>query len=94
MRPAALEDPAWAVKVDALIDELAATGGPFTADDLHTPDTVNAPHPNAWGPLLAAAAHQGRITRTGASRKSTRGPRRGSYLCIWTGTQPAEGTAA
>lgn len=85
MRPAVLEDPAWAQRVDALINELAATGVPFTADDLHTEDTLTAPHENAWVPRLNTAARNGLIHVTGY-RPSTRLGRNGSLLRVWTGT--------
>lgn len=84
-RPAVLEDLGWAERVDHLIDLYAASGRPFTADYLHTPETANPPHDNAWGPRLNTAAHAGLIRITGYT-PSTRPGRNRSLIRVWTGT--------
>lgn len=58
-------DQWWKATADQAIDHLAATGRPFSADDvraLGVPDPVS---PRAWGARFLAASKQGRITPVG-----------------------------
>lgn len=58
-------DDFWKATADQAIDHLAATGRPFTADDvrdLGVPDPIS---PRAWGARFLAASRQGRIVRVG-----------------------------
>lgn len=94
-RPAALEDPGWQHRAWERLLHLANTGEPFTADALHTPDIGDPDQPNDVGNLIKEAARSGLITFTDRVTRSTRGPRKGSILRIWTGTTPrVQGDAA
>lgn len=79
--PMALEDPAWAEKVLAVIEAYAAHGRRFTADDLHAV-VGEPPHPNHWGAAFTAAKTRGLIVRDGyqTSRRPTRNH---SVIAVW-----------
>lgn len=72
------------------LDELIATGQPFTADTLRerAGDPI-ATDPNLIGALILAASKAGRITRVGY-RESQRPEARCRVLRVWRGTQPRE----
>ncbi|WP_394161663.1 hypothetical protein [Galactobacter valiniphilus] len=79
--PMALENPDWAPKGLALIEQWAKGGRRFTADDLHA--EIGEPyHPNQWGSLLTRARNLDYIVEDGA-KKATRGPARGRLTRIW-----------
>ena len=58
-------DDLWKEQADAAIDQLAATGEPFTADDVRDLGVPDPASPKAWGARFLAASRQGRITRVG-----------------------------
>lgn len=76
----------WAHHADKAIKQLAATGQPFTADDVRAliPDGLTPAHNNAWGGLFSAWRTNGTITPVGY-RQSTHGPRHGGIQRIWKG---------
>lgn len=80
-QPMALEDPAWAEKVLAVIETYAAHGRRFTADDLHAV-VGEPPHPNHWGTIFHVAKARGWIVRDGY-RTSRRPARKHSVLAVW-----------
>lgn len=58
-------DKVWKHLVDAGIDRLAATGQPFTADDVRDLGIPDPSSPKAWGARFLSAARAGRIRRVG-----------------------------
>lgn len=58
-------DRVWKQLADAAIDRLAATGQPFTADDVRDLGIPDPTSPKAWGARFLFAAKAGRITRVG-----------------------------
>lgn len=70
----------WAHHADKAIKQLAATGRPFTADDVRAliPDGLTPAHNNAWGGLFSAWRTSRTITPIGY-RQSAHGPRHGGY---------------
>lgn len=75
----------WRTEVDREIDRLAATGLPFTADDVRArgiPDPISA---KAWGARFLAAAKQRRIVRVGY-QPSRRPSVHAHPVAVWRGT--------
>lgn len=58
-------DKVWKQLADAAIDRLAATGQPFTADDVRDLGVPDPTSPKAWGSRFLSAARSGRIRRVG-----------------------------
>lgn len=58
-------DQLWKTLADAAINRLAATGEPFTADDVRALGVPDPSSPKAWGARFLTAARQGRIVRVG-----------------------------
>ena len=59
------EDEWWKSCADRAIDTLAATGRPFTADDIRDMGVPDPTSPRAWGARFLTASRQGRIVRVG-----------------------------
>jgi hypothetical protein len=75
----------WADRAHNAILALAATGKPFTANDVR--DQVGPPpKPNMVGPALSSAAKQGLIVKIGGTA-ATRRPRRSSSTAVWVGAK-------
>jgi hypothetical protein len=82
--------PSWRVRAERALHDLAATGRPFTADDLigmvgHPDDShqANAGN-NQIGAVFRDAAKEGLIVGTGYAR--SRQPRRkGGMIRVWEG---------
>lgn len=77
-------DAIWKQLVDAGIDRLAATGQPFTADDVRDLGIPDPTSPKAWGARFLAAAKQGRIRRIGYV-PSRRASVHAHPIAQWTG---------
>lgn len=76
----------WRECADSGIDYLAATGRPFTADDVRALSWVDEPtSPKAWGARFLAAARGGRIVRVGY-RPSRRASVHAHPVAVWRGT--------
>jgi hypothetical protein len=58
-------DPDWKATADAAIDQLAATGQPFTADDVRALGVPDPDSRKAWGARFLSASRAGRIIRVG-----------------------------
>ena len=87
---AANADRAWPWKQQALgaIWDLAATGTPFTADDVIA--RVGLPswgtnNNNAVGAIFSAAVKRGWIVPTGVYRKSRRPKSHARVIAVWAG---------
>lgn len=79
--------PEWRDRALAYLDELAAAGRPFTADDLV--ERVGLPEtgsPNAVGALFGGAARRGLILRAGDTQ-ATRRARHAGRVSVWVGVQ-------
>jgi hypothetical protein len=80
----------WGRDAEAAIRQLAASGVPFTADDLIR--LVGLPswgvnRNNAVGALFTSAAKRGLIVRTGHYRKSRRALSHGRMIAVWVGVE-------
>lgn len=82
--------PTWTDRAHRAIDQLAATGRPFTADDITR--LIGLPRPdegvnrnNAVGAVFRAAARRGVIVRVGFTQ-SGRTRSHGRVLAEWQGT--------
>lgn len=64
-RADASADAWWKATADQAIDHLAATGQPFTADDVRDLGVPDPSSPKAWGARFLSASRQGRIVRVG-----------------------------
>jgi len=82
---------AWPWKLRALdvLEDLAASGEPFTADDLVAvtglPESSTPNANNAVGAVFNAVARRGLIVKTGAYRKSRRAVGHARVVAIWVG---------
>ncbi|HCG2982381.1 hypothetical protein ACL1CN_10505 [Corynebacterium striatum] len=76
----------WAHHADKAVKQLAASGKPFTTDDIrqHIPDGLTPKHNNAWGALLNAWARRGTIRPIGYTT-GKRTQRHGGIQRIWQG---------
>lgn len=79
-------DNGWKAKALAAIRELAATGQPFTADDVRHRVNDDAVSPQAWGAAVAGASRKGIIKRV-AFVQSDRPERHGSFVAQWVGVR-------
>lgn len=75
----------WRSCADQAIDTLAATGRPFTADDVRDLGVPDPASPKAWGARFLAAAKSGRITRIGYT-PSRRASVHAHPIAVWQGT--------
>lgn len=77
------------------IANLAKTGQPFDADDIHRriPPHITAHHPNVLPSLMHQARRAGLINHIGY-RQSTRPSRHSGVIRIWQGSHTQEGDAA
>lgn len=80
----------WAQHADKAVKQLAATGKPFTTDDIRQciPDGLTPKHNNAWGGLLIAWRKRGVIQPIGY-HQATHKPRHGGLQRIWQGDKSA-----
>lgn len=81
-------EDAWKVWAFHCIEQLAAAGEPFTADDVHMmlePYGVNTGSDNAMGALFARARRQGLITTENQYRPSQRREAHRRMVRIWKG---------
>ncbi len=78
-------DAGWKARVDAAIEELAASGAPFTAEDVREIAGDPPDHPNAMGARFAAAAQRGLIRSVGY-RKARRASLHRHPIHVWEGT--------
>jgi hypothetical protein len=74
----------WRSCADQAIDTLAATGRPFTADDVRDLGVPDPPSPKAWGARFLSASRQGRIVRVGYT-PSRRASVHAHPIALWTG---------
>lgn len=77
-------DDEWRTRARARLDQLAATGEPFTADDVVREVGIPA-RPNAVGALFLGASRARLIERTGALDLGTRAAQHARRLPVWTG---------
>ncbi len=79
-------DNGWRTKADRVIDELAATGQPFTAETVRARLADDAITPAAFGSRFTAAARRGAIRKTGNYVTAQRASRNAGVLAEWIGT--------
>lgn len=85
-RAEAATPTAWATACDNAIREMARRGQPFQAADMLAEGLVDEPpHPNQWGPRLAAAARRG-VIRPAGYVQSKRATVKASACRQWIGT--------
>lgn len=77
-------DVAWTVAADRAIRELAATGEPFTAEELRARVGPPVGSHNSMGPVFMRAARAGIIVGA-AYRQATREAAAGRMLKVWRG---------
>lgn len=77
--------PDWLWSARNLIERLAATGEPFTTDDVWQA-LPQPPEPRAIGALIRAAAKAGKIRRVGW-RESSRPECHRRPVAMWEGAQ-------
>lgn len=73
----------WKNAASAVLARLAATGEPFTTDDVWA-QVPQPPEPRALGALIRAAAQAGKIRRVGW-RESSRPECHCRPVAMWTG---------
>jgi len=80
---------AWRTKGERYLSQLAATGVPFTADDLRDAglDEPGDGAGNAWGALFNWGARRGLIVWTGSMVPARKGTRHGNLNRVWIGVQ-------
>lgn len=79
----AAEPDVWKRAADRAIEQLAATGEPFTAEDVRR--MVGDPsRPNAFGSRFLAAARSGLVHKVGY-RPSSRPHRHTNPIAVWVG---------
>ena len=84
-------EASWTARATEAIRALAATGKPFTAEDVRR--LVGKPDRANWvGPTLAAAHQRGEIRQLGSATAARR-PRKGSSTYVWIGVDNAGGEA-
>lgn len=77
-------DAVWKQLADAAIDRLAATGQPFTTDDVRELGVPDPSSPKAWGARMLSAAKSGRIRRVGY-QPSRRPSVHAHPVAVWVG---------
>lgn len=77
-------DVAWVLAADAAIERLAATGDPFTADEVRAMVGPPVGSASAMGPRFTAAAAAGIIRKIGY-RQSSSPTRHAGILAVWRG---------
>lgn len=81
----------WLTDAQGVVNALAASGEPFSADDVWA--KVGAPpEPRALGAVMVFAARQGWIRKTGLYRPSTRPAAHARPIAEWVGVRPDDGT--
>ena len=80
-------DNGWRTKADRVIDELAATGRPFTAEAVRARLADDAITPAAFGSRFTAAARRGAIRKTGHYIRAQRASRNAGVLAEWVGVR-------
>ena len=90
----AFSDPEWVKLVDDFIGLLAATGRPFTSDDVWRMGVVKPREPRALGPRFMAARTAGLIERTGVWRPTAQVLRHACPIAEWIGLLPPSEDAA
>lgn len=83
-------DKVWKHLADAAIDQLAAAGQPFTADDVRALGVPDPSSPKAWGARMLSAAKGGRIRRIGYT-PSRRPSVHAHPVAVWVGTEQKAG---
>lgn len=78
-------DPWWRTSADRAVEALAASGVPFSIDDVRDLGVTEPDHPNRWGGLFGAHSKRGRIERTGRTVRSRHPERNGSRVPEWHG---------
>lgn len=76
----------WLRQAHQVVAELAATGEPFTTDDVWA-RLPQPPEPRALGAVMQAAADRGAIAPTGRTVRSRRTACHARPLCEWAGPQ-------
>lgn len=74
----------WRSCADRAINTLAATGRPFTADDVRELGVPDPASPKAWGARFLMASRQGRIVRVGY-QPSRRASVHAHPVAVWQG---------
>ena len=74
----------WRADAEKLVSEFAATGRPFTADDLRDAGLAEPDHQNRWGGLFRTMAGWGVIRCVGVAN-SRKPSRHGSLGRVWQG---------
>lgn len=74
----------WKATADQAIDHLAATGRPFTADDVRDLGVPDPSSPKAWGARFLSASKAGRIVRVGYT-PSRRASVHAHPVAVWQG---------
>lgn len=77
-------DAMWKQLADAAIDRLAASGKPFTTDDVRELGVPDPSSPKAWGARMLSAAKSGRIRRVGY-QPSRRPSVHAHPVAVWVG---------
>lgn len=83
-RASANADDKWKQRVDEAIGRLAASGVPFSSNDLRKMDLGEPHHPNAWGARILAASNRKLIEKV-ASVPSDKPSTHGHNLGLWRG---------
>jgi len=74
----------WRDEAEGIIRYLASTGQPFTADDLRDMGLAEPDHPNRFGALFNAMAHD-EIIRCVGYAKARKVSRKGGRILVWQG---------
>jgi hypothetical protein len=80
----------WSRRAELAIRELAATGTPFTSDDLVRLaglPSYGVNRNNAVGAFFTSASKRGLIERTGSYKKSRRAVSHGRMIAVWVGAE-------
>lgn len=80
----------WRANAMDALEQLAASGCEFTADDVRHAGVGEPPHPNYWGALFLAAQTQKVIRKVGVAPSRNRRSH-ASAVFRWVGTAPTGG---